>query len=37
MESNINEFKLYDESKRLIKVKAYIQKDYIVLELESET
>ena len=37
MESKINEFKLYDESKRLIKVKTYIQKDYIVLELESDT
>ena len=37
MESKINEFKLYDESKRLINVKTYIQKDYIVLELESDT
>ena len=37
MESKINEFILYDVSKRLINIKTYIQKDYIVLELESDT
>jgi len=37
MESEVNEFELYDNSKNLIKAKTYIQKDYIVLELESKS
>ena len=37
MESEVNKFELYDNSKKLFKAKTYIQKDYIVLELESDS